>query len=303
MARINRTSGVFVLAVLLMGGCKVNVAVDQQPYTPKLAVEGLIEPGSAPRVYLTTTVPFFTPTQTPSSLFVPDASVSILGPDSLDDLVVDSTWSDFWCRWEPFYQGAITVRENADYRLNISHRGEAFTATARTDLPAVRIDTVSYVATFVDIYGGHEGVVVDFMDTPGRPDQYRFEMVRTLDDRHTTVDDREYASTCISEGQQIRQSDVGRFVYFDDRLDGAPVRFVIEPAHINFKGDEATVYIQSLDANVADYYDRLDRQREANVNPFIEPVFLDSQIPGMIGVFGAIRRSPAVHFIFPEDSA
>jgi hypothetical protein len=61
------------------------------------------------------------------------------------------------------------------------------------------------------------------------------------------------------------------------------------------------VYIQSLDINVARFYDTLDRQHEANRNPFAEPVFLKSNIEGAFGVFGAVNISQPYFFIFPED--
>jgi len=304
MTRTMRISlPVLLLAALAAGGCTKTITVEQQSYEEKMVLEGLLLPGTAPKIYLSSTVPFFTNDQTPSSLFVHGAQLSIEGPDGVDQLAEDSTYNRFYCRWEPFYAGQIVVQENAAYTMNLVRGNEHYEATATTDVQAVAIDSVSYVADFVDIYGGHEGVIVDFQDIPGEADQYRFEMTRILDKRHETVDDREYSSTCLAEGESIEVRDLGRFVYFDDRLDGAPIRFVVEPAHTHYKGDVAYLYIQSLDRNVAEFYDRLDRQREANVNPFIEPVFLSSQIDGLIGVFGAINRSEPVEFVFPEDAA
>ncbi|MDX1429724.1 MAG: DUF4249 family protein [Rhodothermales bacterium] len=283
-------------------GCTKTITVEQQPYEPRLAIESLLMPGQPPRVYLSTTVPFFSSVQTPSTLFARGASITIDGPGGADALAADSTFNKFWCRWEPYYEGAIPITQGATYELELAFGGQTFSASAVTDLPAVTIDSVSYVTNFVDIYGGHEGVVVDFVDIPGRADQYRFEMIRLVDSRHETVDDREYSSVCLDEGEVIETPDVGRFVYFDDRLDGAPVRFVVEPAHINFEGDVAFIYVQSLDRNAAEFYDRLDRQRESNINPFIEPVFLNEVAPGLTGVFGAMNRSEPVRFVFPLDS-
>lgn len=283
-------------------GCTKTINVEQQPYESRLALEGLLMPGSTPQIFLTKTVPFFTSDQTPSTLFVRDADLSIEGPDGVDLLVVDSTYNQFYCRYEPFYRGSIPIRFDASYHLRLTHSERLYEASTVTNIPAVTITHTEYVSEFVDIYGGHEGVIVDFDDIPGRADQYRFEMTRLLDNTHETVDEREYSSACLPDGEIIEVRDIGRFIYFDDRLDGAPVRFVVEPAHTHRKGDVAFLYIQSLDRAAADYYDRLDRQREANVNPFIEPVFLSSSIDGLIGVFGAMNRSPVVEFIFPEDA-
>jgi hypothetical protein len=228
--------------------------------------------------------------------------VTISSDASADVLEADSVFNRFFCRYEPFYAGTVEIRENVAYTLTVDVLGRTFTATTVTDIPAVTIDSVSYTASFTDIYGGHEGVIVDFVDLRGRPDQYRFEMDRPLDNKHETVDDFEYASTCMADGETYVVAEIGRFVYFDTNFDGAPVRFVVEPAYTNRKGDPGTIYIQSLNRDAAEFFDALDRQRESNINPFIEPVFLDSKIEGAIGVFAAINRSAPFPFVFPQDS-
>ena len=296
----------FTLAVLLpllaLAACTKAIPVELDTYEERVAIESLLLPGTLPKVYLNKTVPFFNTNQTPSDLFLSGAEVIISSRDGVDHLKADSIYNRFWCRYEPFYAGEIVIQENVEYTLTVTVRGSTYTATTVTDVPAVTIDSVSYTANFTDIYGGHEGVIVDFMDIAGQPNQYRFQMDRPLDNRHETVDDFEYSSTCMTDGETYVVEEIGRFVYFDTNFDGAPVRFVVEPAYINFKGDPGMVYIQSLNRDVAEFFDVLDRQRESNINPFIEPVFLDSKIEGAIGVFGAINRSEGFNFIFPEDS-
>lgn len=295
------------LTVLLLGllaaGCQKTITVEQQPYAEKISIESLLQPGEIPKAYINHTVPFFKNIkgQTPSSLFVPDAQVVIEGNGMADFLVADSTFNRFFCRWEPHYTGTLTIQDNTTYTLHVTHHGRTYTATTVTNVAAVTIDSVSYTAAFVDIYGGHEGVIVDFRDLPNQDNQYRFKTVRPLHNGHETTDDLEYSSTCLPDDEFVEVTEYGRFVYFDDNLDGAPVRFIAEPAYTQFKGDESLVYIQSLDEQVGFFYDTLDRQHEANINPFAEPVFLYTNIEGAIGVFGAVNLSPPIHFVFPED--
>ena len=291
-----------LLPVLALAACIKTIPVELDAYEERIAIESLLLPGTTPTVYLNKTVPFFAPDQTPSDLFIRGAEVVITSSEGADFLKADSIYNWFWCRYEPFYAGEVEIKQNETYTLTVTVNGKTYTATTVTDVQAVTIDSVSYTDNFVDIYGGHEGVIVDFMDIPGQPNQYRFQMDRPLDARHETVDDFEYSSTCMDEGQTFLINEIGRFVYFDTNFDGAPVRFVAEPAYINFKGDPGVVYVQSLNRDVAEYFDVLDRQRESNINPFIEPVFLDSKIEGAIGVFGAINRSEGVDFVFPADS-
>ncbi len=289
-------------AMIFCVGCVKTITVDPGPYEDKLAIEGLLLPGEAPTVYLNRTVPFFESATAPSELFIRNTSVFILSVNGVDELVADSTYNKFWCRWEPFYRGSIVIVEDIEYTLNVLWRGESWSATTVTDIDAVTITSTDYVESFTDIYGGHEGVIVDFDDLIGQKNQYRFQMDRPLNNTHETVDDFEISSSCLADGETFTVQEFGRFVYYDTDLDGAPIRFVVEPAYTHFKDDVATVYIQSLNREVADYYDVLDRQREANINPFIEPVFLKTQIPGAIGVFGAINRSLPVHYVFPKDA-
>ncbi|NND70847.1 MAG: DUF4249 domain-containing protein [Rhodothermales bacterium] len=286
----------------ILAACTKTIPVTVDTYSPRVSIESLLEPGTTPRVHLNKTVPFFSPDQTPSVLFLRDAEVIISSDLGAETLVADSLYDRFFCRWQPFYQGSTVIQEDVEYTLTVRVNGETYSAVTVTDVTAVTIDSVGYTTTFTDLYGGHEGVIVDFMDIQGEPNQYRFQMDRPLDNNHETVDDFELSSVCMQDGETYVVADIGRFVYFDTNFDGAPVRFVVEPAHTNRKGDPATVYIQSMDRASAEFYDVLDRQRESNINPFIEPVFLDSKIDGAIGVFGSIARSEPFPWEFPEDS-
>ena len=84
-----------LLLPLVLFGCTKTIPVEQQPYTERISIEGLLEPGTTPKVFLSRTVPFFTNDQTPSSLFIPDADVRIVSPDGVDVLRPDSTVGRF----------------------------------------------------------------------------------------------------------------------------------------------------------------------------------------------------------------
>ena len=294
---------VWVSCALGFVGCQKTITVEQQAYDESLSIESLLQPGEIPRAYINRTVPFFASIgkETPSSLFLRGVNVVLVSNGVTDRFQPDSTFNQFFCRWEPYYVGTMPVLENVSYELHVEYRGRTYSASTMTNVAAVEIDSVSYTSAFTDIYGGHEGVIVDFVDLPGEGNNYRFKITRVLNNEHETTDDLEYSSECLEDGEEILIDEFGRFVYFDANLDQAPVRFVAEPAYTQFLGDESLVFIQSLDINVARFYDTLDRQHEANVNPFAEPVFLKSNIDGALGVFGAVNVSPAYFFVFPED--
>ncbi len=284
-------------------GCQKTITVEQKPYAEKISIEGLLQPGEVPQIYVNRTAPFFTDiaSQTASNMFIRDAQIQLLSAGAMQTLRPDSSYNQFFCRWEPFYIGSAEILANATYELRVTHEGQVHTATTVTNVPSVNLDSVSYTSNFTDIFGGHEGVIMDFTDLPNQPNQYRSLITRPLHNRHQTTDDLEYSSTCLADGEFVEISEFGRSVYFDNKLDGAPVRFVAEPVYTQFMGDEATIYIQSLDEEVARFYDTLDRQHTANVNPFSEPVFLYSTFDRAIGVFGAVNISSPFPFVFPED--
>ena len=78
--------------------------------------------------------------------------------------------------------------------------------------------------------------------------------------------------------------------------------FVFEPNYSHKRNDSAYIRLQTVDKNIFNFYDNLDKQKLAQYNPFVEPVFI---IPGQfgdkaIGVFGAYTISDPVLFIYPE---
>ena len=118
-----------------------------------------------------------------------------------------------------------------------------------------------------------------------------------------TVDDYEVSSRCIGDGTTTIV-DIGWFVYSDKNADGFLGRIIMEPSHTFKENDVAFVRLQTLDRHVADYFDHLDKLKQASLNPFIEPVILkEFQFVGALGFFGSMNLSvEAVELVFPEDN-
>ncbi len=60
--------------------------------------------------------------------------------------------------------------------------------------------------------------------------------------------------------------------------------------------------VQSIDKATYDFFDQLDKQKQAQNNPFVKPVFImDGQFGNKaIGFFGSVIHSAPVYFEFPE---
>lgn len=307
MSRYARSTIAMILSITLFGlfmlllvtGCEKVVSVPVQPYTPILSIECLLVPGEVPTLYLSRSTAYFSSQITPSDLFVADASVTIKSRDRTDVLVPTMGRDSFLCQPTFFYRGSIVSQSGQSYTLTVTQAGQTYTAQTTIMQQQPIIDGVDYISVFKDIYGEHEGVVVNFTDIAGQANAYRYEMRRQIDSSARKTEST-YRSEC-NGAKLFGVTEVGRAIYFDTGTgDGRAISVTVEPTYTHKKGSTGVIYLQAIDPASGRFYDQLDRQKLATSNPFIEPVFLTSNIPGCMGVFGHIVRSKPVPFVFPE---
>ena len=266
-------------------------------------MEGMLYPGQKPKIFISTSHSFFSSDVSPQEVFARGAVAKITSGASVDVLVSDSTFNTFRCRWEPFYRGNIAAEYRKTYTLEVSYEGKTYTASTTINQSAVTIESIEYTPEFFDAYGGHDGVIVTINDHPGTQDFYRFQMNRIIDTsvHHAHVLDR-FVNTCVSgPGEKFPVTDIGRIVFSDENADGKKNVMSIEVTYEYSQGDSGWIFMQSLDKNSAAFYKDLDDQLQAIYNPFVEPVFINTKIPGAIGVFGSAVLSDSVLFIYPRD--
>ena len=109
-------------------------------------------------------------------------------------------------------------------------------------------------------------------------------------------------NTCTEAGELFFTRDLGRVVFSDFGNDGAVVKQDIEVSYEYRQGDEATVYLLSIDEKSAAFFKDIDDQLQSILNPFVEPTFLHSTIEGTLGVFGSAVRSKPFPFTYPQDN-
>lgn len=230
--------------------------------------------------------------------------VKITSGAIVDVLVPDSVFNKFRCRWEPFYRGNRAAEYGKNYTLQVSYEGKTYSANTSINQRAIKIESIEYTPEFFDVYGGHDGVIIKITDHPGRQDYYRFQMNRMIDTsvHHAHVLDK-FINTCVSgPDEEFAVTDIGRIVFSDENADGQKLVMSIEVTYEYDKGDSGWVFIQSLDKKSAEFYKDLDDQLQAIYNPFVEPVFINTTIPGAIGVFGSAVLSDSVLFVYPRDN-
>lgn len=293
-----------VLAGILIAACKKDININfPADHNSKVFIEGLLYPGQKPQIFISKSNPFFSSKVTPQQVFARGAVVKITSGTTVDRLVPDSTFNKFRCRWEPYYRGNIAAEYGKTYTLEVSYEGKTYTAATTISQRKVKIESITYTPEFFDVYGGHDGVIISITDPPGKGDYYRFQMNRMIDTsvKHAHVLDG-FINTCAGPNELFPVKDIGRIVFTDENADGQKIIMSIEVTFEYDKGDEGWVMIQSLDKNSAEFYKDLDDQLQAIQNPFVEPVFINTKIPGAIGVFGSAVLSDSVLFIYPRDN-
>jgi Domain of unknown function (DUF4249) len=294
-----------ITAVTLFPACKKDISINFPPdHNSRVFIEGILYPGQKPQIYISKSNPFFSSKVTPQQVFARGAVVKIKTGTTVDVLVPDSSFNKFRCRWEPHYRGKIAALAGKTYTLEVVYEGKTYTATTSITQKPVKINSIEYTPSFFDVYGSHDGVIVTITDNPGTQDFYRFQMNRIIDTsvHHAHVLDV-FVNTCVSgPTEEFFVKDIGRIVFNDENADGKKIVMSIEVSFEYDKGDDGWVMIQSLDKNAAEFYKDLDDQLQAIQNPFVEPVFINSKIPGAIGVFGSAVLSDSVLFVYPRKN-
>ncbi len=298
----NKIIGLLIAGIMITA-CKKDITIHfPDKHNSLVFIEGMLYPGKVPAINISTSNPFFSSKITPQEVFARGSVVKITSGVTVDVLEADSVFNKFRCRWEPFYRGHIEVEYGKTYTLEVGYAGKAYKATTTINQKKVTIESIVYTAEFFDVYGGHDGMIIKITDNPGTRDFYRFQMNRIIDNsvKHAHVLDG-FVNTCTDANELFPVTDIGRIVFTDENADGQKITMSIEVTYEYEKDDEGWVFIQSLDKNSAEFYKDLDDQLQAIYNPFVEPVFINSKIPGAIGVFGSAVLSDSVLFVYPRD--
>jgi hypothetical protein len=296
----------FILTIsLVLSACKKDITINFPPgHISQVFIEGMLYPGKTPQIFISKSNPFFSSKVLPQEVFARGAVVKITSGTTVDVLTPDSTFNKFRCRWEPYYRGNIPAAFGKTYTLEVTYEGKIYTAATTINQRKTIIDSIKYSASFNDSYGNHDGVIITITDLPGKGDYYRFQMNRMVDTaaHHAHVLGT-FINTCVSgPAEKFPVKDIGRIVFNDDNADGQKIVMSIEVAFEYKKNDTGWVMIQSLDKNSAEFYTDLDEQLQAIYNPFVEPVFLHTKIPGAMGVFGSAVLSDSVLFVYPRKN-
>ena len=293
-----------LLVAIFFLSCEKNITITPPSYQDKPGIQSMLEVDSVPVVYFNRTVPYFGTDLSLQALALRNAVIKITSNSSTDSLRFDSTFSKTYCQYDYYYKGTIPVQLNKTYTLTIVKGSDTYIATANTNFSKATIDSTSFTPAFNDLYGAHEGVIVWFTALPSQVNYYRFEMVRYVDSSTQQAGPKLPASACLARDRKDSAlvHELGRSVYSDRGQSGRQIKIVIEPAYTHKQGTKGTVFVQTIGKDAFDFFDQLDKQKLAQFNPFVEPVFLRQGQFGSkaIGYFSAMVKSSPSLYIFPE---
>ena len=295
---------VFILLLFVSFSCQKEVSINiPDPVNQPLFIEGMLFPGETPKIFISKSNPFFSKAVTSQAVFARGAEVTISEGSTKVFLQADSTFNKFRCRWEPFYGGTILPQQGKTYTLEINYEGKTYTASTTLNQKKINIESIEYIPEFFDVYGGHDGVFITLKDPEGLGDNYRFQMDRMIDKSvfHAHALDG-FVNDCAEDGELFFVRDLGRIIFSDEKVDGQKIEMNIEVSYEYSEGDEAWVFMQSIDEKSAAFYKDLDDQLVALNNPFVEPIFIETQIEGAVGVFGSGVLSDSLLFVYPQDN-
>ncbi|WP_158408821.1 DUF4249 family protein [Fibrella aestuarina] len=289
-----------LICLALLVGCDRVITVAPVPYDGAVSIQSLITPGQVATAYIFRAVPYFDASISSNQLVARTAVVTLTNAENRETLRLDSTFNAVRCEYDYYFKGQRPVRAGQTYTLTVQVNGQTFTASATTTQRKATIDSVGYTSSYRDVYGEHEGVLVTFTDPVGVGDYYRYQMNRVIPD--TVIRAETVISPC-SIGKTTYVQEVGRSVYDDRNSDGTRQQIAVEPAFKHKQGQVAYIKLLTIDRNIFQFYDNLDRQKLAQFNPFVEPVYLTKPGQfgaGAVGVFGAYAVSDSVRFVYPE---
>ena len=179
----------YILVVLLATSCEKEIDIDLPQYTSKVVVEGSIETGAPPLVFLTSSHEFFGTTDLNAfqNSFIPDATVIVsdgVTTDTLDELCTQSLppgydtlvanflgidvddLSQFNICAYVSLNTALFGQVGRQYKLTIHHDGETYTSSTRIP-ELVPLDSVWFETQGTSTTHGFAWARMDDPDTSG----------------------------------------------------------------------------------------------------------------------------------------
>lgn len=265
-----------ILAALILAGCS------QEPVTPapeKLVIEGWIEDGGAPVVYVTSTLKVtegeVVGADAIESHIVKWAKVTI--SDGTESVVLTGTASSRFYPPYAYTTGRMFGKVGTTYTITVEYSGEVATASAAIPPPA-ELDDIQAVP---EGDTGEYVIRVNFTDNPATEDYYRFFMrINDVDKTYLPAPVGTVSDAQISSGAVQLELQPGASMFRTERRTGFR------------SGETVSVKFCTMERSMYMYWNAFEEQYNLTDIPFFS---LDSNLPGNvsggIGYFAAYGSS------------
>lgn len=270
--------------LILFSSCEKAIEFNPENPEPKLVVEGIIENGEYPVVYLTRSLNFFNQID-PSQLigtFVRDATVKISNGENTHtlkekEIQVEGVSLFYYTIDSSDLATAFKGKPDTRYNLEIVTQGETYTSTTTIPPIAKTINRLYYEEYIDDDDSGKVALYGEFYDPPGQGNYTRY---------FTSTNGGAYFPGFTS-------------IFDDQVVDGQTYELQIEQGvdrneDIDFeeysffrRGDEISVKFCNIDKAVYDFWRTMEYSYQSIGNPFSSPTKVQGNISnGALGYFG-----------------
>ncbi|MFK7920405.1 MAG: DUF4249 family protein [Bacteroidia bacterium] len=303
------------LWTLAFAGCEQIIDPNDKNFEPEIFVYGLVGPGELPKIFLTETQSNQGWLEQASEFGYPRGlDVTVLVNGQTQTLIEKEGLNTFYnyaiqgmdTSYTVFYEGDMPLPDSGSYQLSLQYQGKEIKAT--TQIPAMIVLDSAYNEVIQYEEGGYSWqenvILVAFTDKVGSSEGYRVQFGYSGFLRQPSFD---------SSGQFIgfldttfiKKSDFSRTIS-DQGIDGQKMEIAIVP-YINMIPQTETlpdgsqrqyytvwVILETQSKALTSFQLSAEDQSSAYADPFVEPIFLKSNIEGGLGVFGAYQRSDTV---------
>jgi len=269
---------IYFVSAMLFHGCVDAIEVDLPPLVEKIVVEGAIEEGSNPYVFLTKNTPYFEPidTMTLMNMLLMDAIVSV--SDGTDTVILEPM-IDMW-RFPYLYYGSKKMIGEAGKNYFLSVEANDEKVSSRTVIPeSVLIDSMWFELENDKDSLGLIWFTFEDPDTLGN--FYRvFSKTLGKDSIFLTMQFSTIEDKIINGAADNR---VGVYRGTNDEIDDQE-----DMERWYFKiGERVVIKFCTMDNVHFDFWDSYQNDRSSLGNPFAAPTYVQSNIEGKgLGIWG-----------------
>jgi len=257
---------ILILCSIILGSCEKNITLDIPKYNSKPVVFSVLLPGRPPQLSLSLSQSYYSYADTDTSVnnhLITNARVYIT---DLNTNKTDTFKEDTFGQ-KKIYFGKQNIISGHSYFLHISYNGKTLTAQTTVPMP-VKIDHVDYVKLDTTFYGGpNYEFQVYFNDLTGGPNYFTLDMANFISDA----------------GLAGKQLELKEDLYLP----------LVYPITVQ-------VLVYNANKETSDFLTNSNIQAQNANNPFSEPVIVEGNINGGLGLFGAMTQSPFYTVVIPK---